>query len=337
MKLLQAMRGIGVTATALIFALTAPSFADVQKVRIGYDVVPIHLAPLAFGLDSDVLPNKGKNYEPDLIRFRGSSLQLQALAADELDIAVLAFSTLAAGIVNARQDIVAIADVAQDGPGFSSVYAVLEDSEIQTVEDLDGKILSINRAGGAVDMAARVVLTKAGLAPGSDVTILEAGFGGQEAMLREGKTDVAVFIAPFWSRAQKTGGVRPLFHQRDGLGDTQFLLYAAKKEFIENNRDVLVNVMEDYIRGIRWLTDEANRDEALDMIAAWNKNERSNYEAWALIPSEDYRHDANGKVNVEALQSNINTLNELGLLRETLDVNDIVDHSLVEEAAARIK
>lgn len=337
MKLLRTVRNLAATASIMGMALASPSFADGQSVRIGYDVVPIHLAPLIFGLGNDVLPNKGVNYEPDLIRFRGSSLQLQALAADELDIAVLAFSTLAAGIVNARQDIVAIADVAQDGPGFSSVYGVLEDSEIQTVEDLDGKVLSINRAGGAVDMAARVVLTKAGLTPGSDVTILEAGFGGQEAMLREGKTDVAVFIAPFWSRAQKTGGIRPLFHQRDGLGDTQFLLYAAKKDFIAENREVLVNVMEDYIRGIRWLTDEANRDAALDMIAAWNKNDRSNYEAWALIPSEDYRHDANGKVNVDAMQSNINTLHELGLLRKTLDVNDIVDHSLVEEAAARIK
>ena len=104
--------------------------------------------------------------------------------------------------------------------------------------------------------------------PGVDVNILEAGFSNQEAMLREGKTDVAVFIAPFWSRAQKTGGIRPLFYQRDGLGDTQFLLYAAKKDFIAENREILVDVMEDYIRGIRWLTDEANRDQALDMIAA---------------------------------------------------------------------
>ena len=336
MKLLRTLKVLGVALAGAI-AMTGTVNAEAQKVRIGYDVVPIHLAPLVFGLDTDVLANKGTKYEPDLIRFRGSSLQLQALAAGELDIAVLAFSTLAAGIVNARQDIVAIADVAQDGPGFSSVYGVLEDSPIQSVDDLNGKILSINRAGGAVDMAARVVMTKAGLKPGVDVNILEAGFSNQEAMLREGKTDVAVFIAPFWSRAQKTGGIRPLFYQRDGLGDTQFLLYAAKKDFIAENREILVDVMEDYIRGVRWLTDEGNRDQALDMIAAWNKNDRSNYEAWSLIPSEDYRHDADGKVNVAALQSNIDTLHELGLLRETLDATEIVDHSLVEEAAARIE
>lgn len=336
MTFMKHLRTLGVAMVAGSLALTAPASADTTKIKIGYDVVPIHLAPLIFGLDDEVLANKGTTYEPDLIRFRGSAHQLAALAAGELDIAVLAFSTLAAGIVNARQDLVAIADVAQDGPGFSSVFGVLEDSPIKTVADLKGGTLSINAAGGGVDMAARSVLAKNGLNAGIDVNFLEAGFGGQEAMLREGKTDVAVFLAPFWSRAQKTGGVRPLFYQRDGLGDTQFLLYAAKREFIEENRDLLVDVMEDYVRGIRWITDAANRDTALDMIAAWNKNDRSNYEAWSLIPEADYRHDANGKVNSDALQSNINTLHELGFLRKTLDVKEIVDHSIVEDAAARI-
>lgn len=320
-----------------LFVYNESANAQAKKIKIGYDVVPIHLAPLIFRLDDSVLVNKGKKYEPDLIRFRGSAHQLAALAAGELDIAVLAFSTLAAGIVNARQDLVAIADVAQDGPGFSSVYGVLENSPIKSVKDLKGKTLSINAAGGAVDMAARTVIAKNGLKPGSDVVILEAKFGAQEAMLREGKTDVAVFIAPFWARANKKGGIRPLFHQRDGLGNTQFLLYAAKRDFVKKNRGLLVDVMEDYVRGIRWITTPANRDKALDMTAAWNKNDRSRYENWAFIPELDYRHDSNGKVNVGALQSNIDTLHKLGFLKKTLVAKDVVDHSIVEEAASRIK
>lgn len=331
------LRSIGAAVLATAFIWSGGASADGKKIKIGYDVVPIHLAPLIFNLDSDVVKNKGKTYEPDLIRFRGSAHQLAALAAGELDIAVLAFSTFAAGIVNARQDIVAIADVAQDGPGFSSVYGVLDSSPIKSVNDLKGKTLAINAAGGAVDMAARVVLGKNGLKPGSDVVILESGFGAMEAMLREGKTDVAVFLAPFWSRASAKGGVRPLFHQRDGLGTTQFLLYAAKRDFVKNNRALLIDAMEDYVRGIRWLTDPANRDKALDMAAAWNKNKRDGYVGWAFLPDKDYRHDKDGKVNVGALQSNIDTLNELGFLRKTIKVEDHLDHSIVEEAAKRIQ
>ena len=68
----------------------------------------------------------GKDYTIDFIRFKGSSLVLQALAADQVDVGVLAFSTFATGIINAHLPIVGIADVAQDGPSFSTIYARVE-------------------------------------------------------------------------------------------------------------------------------------------------------------------------------------------------------------------
>jgi hypothetical protein len=39
---------------------------------------------------------------------------------------------------------------------------------------------------------------------------------------------------------------------------------------------------------------------------------------------------------VKALQSNINSLKELGLLKQTLDVTPHVDNSLLDEAAKRL-
>ena len=79
----------------------------------------------------------GKDYTIDFIRFKGSSLVLQALAADQVDVGVLAFSTFATGIVNANLPIEGIADVAQDGPSFSTIYGVLDSSPIKSVKDLE--------------------------------------------------------------------------------------------------------------------------------------------------------------------------------------------------------
>jgi hypothetical protein len=58
---------------------------------------------------------------------------LQALAADQVDVGVLAFSTFATGIMNGNLPIKGIADVAQDGPSFSTVYGVLASSPIKSV------------------------------------------------------------------------------------------------------------------------------------------------------------------------------------------------------------
>ncbi len=306
------------------------------KLRSGYVVVPVAMAPLIDKLDG-VVRHKGKSYVPDHIHFRGSSQQLTALAAGELEIAQLAFSSFAGGIVNARQDIVALADIARDGPAHSNVYAVLDKSQIKTVRDLKGKVLAINAKGGAVDMAARVVLLKNGLKPGMDVSIVEARFGAMEAMLRQSKVDIAIFAAPFWAKASHKGGVRPLFRQRDGIGTSQFLFYVAKREFVRKNRAALVDWLEDYIRGTRWLLDPANREKALDMTAAFTKRKRRIYKSWAFTKDKDLYHDRSARLDVKALQRNIDTMHEQGILRRSFDVTKNVDESLVKEAAARIK
>ena len=327
------LASVCVAAVALGIAVSASAQT---KVRVGYTVIPVHLATLIFN-GSGAAVHQGKSHNTELIHFRGSAAQLTALAANELDLAVLAFSTFGAGIVNARQDLVALADVARDGPQFSNVFGVMANSPIKSVKDLKGKVLAINGKGGAVDMAARTVLLQNGLKPGTDVTIVEARFGAMEAMLRQGKTDVSVLVAPFWARAKAKGGIRPLFTQRDGLGDTQFLLYAAKRDFVKKNRAVLVDWLEDYVRGTRWALDPANRDTALDMSAKLTKRNRKAFASWAFTKDGDVYHDPNGRLDVPALQRNVDTLHKLGILRRTFDVTKNIDESLVIEAAARIK
>lgn len=328
----------GILASVVVgAAILASGAANAQtKIRVGYSVIPIHMAPLIFERD-DLATHKGKSYTVEMIHFRGSAAQLTAMAAGELDLAVLAFSTFAGGIVNARQDLLALADVARDGPQFSSVYAVRDDSPIKTVKDLKGKVLAINGKGGAVDMAARTVFLKNGLKPEMDVNIIEARFGAMEPMLRQGKIDVAVFVAPFWAKAQQKGGVRPLFYQRDGLGTTQFLLYAAKRDFVEKNRAALVDWMEDYIRGINWMLDAKNRDEAVRMAADYTKGKPEAFASWAFDKEKDYYHDPEARLDIPALQRNVDALHKLGILRRTIDVSKYVDESLVKEAAARLK
>ncbi len=338
MKSIKRM-GFAVAAGLLVLAslsvAAGPASAQI-KLRIGFVVIPIHMGPLIYQID-EVSRNKGKSYTAEFIHFRGSAPQLTALAAGELDFAVLAFSTFAGGVVNARQDIVGVADVARDGPGFSNVFGVLENSPIKSVKDLKGKVLAINAKGGAVDMAARTIMLQNGLKPGRDVTIVEARFGAMEAMLRQGKVDVATLIPPFWARASAKGGVRPLFYQKDGLGDTQFLFYVAQRKFVEKNRAAVVDWLEDYVRGTRWLLDPRNRDRALDMTAKLTKRKKRNYASWAFLEGKDLYHDPNGRLDLAALQRNVDTLHKLGILRRTFDVTKNVDESLVIEAAARLK
>jgi sulfonate transport system substrate-binding protein len=317
---------------AALTALGTTVSAAPLKLRVSYDTIPTHLAPIIFKM-ADQLKYFGKDYTIDFIRFKGSSLVLQALAADQVDVGVLAFSTFATGILNAHLPIVGIADVAQDGPSFSTVYAVKADSPIKTVKDLKGATIGVNAFGGAVDMAARGELRKNGLTPDKDVRIIEASFGAMEAMTKANKIQVGAFLAPFWWKAQKDGGFRQLFTQKDGMGgDTEFLFFCAKQDFIKAHRDVLVKFLADYVHGIGVVHDPKNRERVLKIMAEVSGRPEAAFAQWALLPGKDLYHDPHGLVNVKALQNNVDTLAALKMIPKSFAVSQHVDNSLVEAA-----
>lgn len=324
--------GVAALAAASLLMLSlATARAAPVKLKLGFDTIPTHLAPVIFQFP-DELRHFGKDYTIEFTRFRGSALQLQAIASGEVDLGVLAYSSFATGILNAHLPIKAVADVAQDGPWFSTVYCVLAASPIQSVKDLKGKVIAVNAFGGAVDLAARSLVLKNGLKPNTDVTFIEANFANEEAMLREGKIQVAGLVQPFWSYIEANGQVRPLFTQRDGLGVTEFLFFAGRQDVIAAKRDVLVKFLEDYVRGTRFVVDPKNRERVLKAVAQLNQQPESKFADWALLKDKDYFHAPDGKVNAAALQKNVDQLAELGEIKATFDVGPYIDNSLVEDA-----
>ena len=326
---------IGRLASALaglaILTFGPGAAAAPPTLKVGFDTIPTHLAPVIFKIP-EAVHHYGKDYTIEFTRFRGSALQLQAIASGEVDLGVLAFSSFATGIVNAHLPIKAVADVAQDGPWFSTVYCVRADSPIKSLKDLKGATIAVNAFGGAVDLAARSLVIKQGLKPNTDVNFIEANFANEEAMLRENKIQVAGLVQPFWSLTEANGGVRPLFAQKDGLGTTEFLFFGAREDVIKAKRDLLVKFFADYISGIRYVTDPAHRDQVLKVVGELNNQPPSKFAPWALLKDKDYYHDPDGMVNAKALQSNIDELAKLGEIKATFDVGSHIDNSLVQDA-----
>ena len=337
----RANRGLRVAAAMLAVSAiflgngATAARAEPVKLRIGYDVIPVHIIPVIFKMP-EFLKHYGKDYTIEFIRFKGSPLQVQALAAGEIDIAALAFSTFATSITTAHLPIKGIADLAQDGPWYSQVFGVKKDSPITKIEDLKGKTVAVNAFGGATDMAARVMMVQHGLTPDKDVRIIEGSFGAMPAMVRAGKIDVGSFPAPIWVNAEKAGDIRPLFRQADALGVQQFLLYAAKTDFIKANHKALVAYYEDYLRGLKAVLDPANREHALNVMSEVSGAPVKNFQDWALLKGKDYFHSPDGRINTKALQNNIDALKKLGLLKDTLDVTPHIDNTLVDEAGKQL-
>ena len=324
---------------ALAVMIVASAGAEAQgplKLRVGWAVVPGQLTSIIFA-KPEILKHYGKSYAVELIHFRGSTPQITALAAGELDIAALAFSSFGLAIQNAHMnDLRFIGDLYQDGIDgyYANEYLVRTDSPIHKVEDLKGKVLATNGLGGAVDMALRKILRDHGLEENRDYQIVEIQFPNMAAALEEKKVDLAGMVMPFALIAKKTGKVRTLFTMKDAMGEAQTTLMAARQGFIAQHRAVLVDFFEDWQRAMRWYYDPKNRAEAIRILSNFTKQPPAAYEDW-LFTKEDYYRNPDVIPNVKALQNNLNVQKELGLLNISIDVNKYADLSLVEDAAKR--
>jgi len=328
----------GIAAGAALAADTrrARAQAGPLKIRVGWVVVPASSAPLVLE-KKDILAHFGKSYVAEATRFEGTPPVITALAADQLDIGPLAFSSFGLAIQNAHMhDLRAICDEIQDGvPGHgSNEFMVLNDGPVKTVADLKGKVLATNAMGSAVDIAMRAVLRRSGLEANRDYTIVEAPFPAMRAMLAEKKADLISAVPPFSLDPDLRSIAHTLFTQKDAFGITQLTMWTARTGFIQQNRAALVDFLEDTVRAIRWYTDPKNHEEAVAIVARLNKAPPARMD-WAFTSRDQFR-DPNGMPNLNALQSNLKLQKQIGFLNDDIDVKNYSDVSMVEEAAKRL-
>jgi len=125
---------------------------------------------------------------------------LTALLAGELDYAtILPFLT---GASARGLPVKILAAVTK-----SSSYVIISRPEINNIKGLKGKKIGINSFGSSADYAAYAAVSRSGLDPNRDVTILPIGGGSPErfAALASGSVDATVVTSPSEYAAEKQG------------------------------------------------------------------------------------------------------------------------------------
>jgi len=324
----------GLTA-ALLYAAAAQ--AEPVKIRISW-VAPVTNWPSILLEKKDLAQHLGKSYTLEPVRYPGTPPMVTALANGELEIATLAYSTLAIAIQNAgMDDLRVIADEFRDGvEGYhSQEYMVLADGPVKKVDDLKGRVIMTNAAGSAVDVAMRAMLRKFSLEDKRDYAMIESAFPTMRAMLSEKKVDMIPAVIPFAYDPELRKIGRTLFVQRDAIGVTDMIIWAARKPFIDKNRAALVDFMTDSLRITRWYLDPKNHAEAMEIAGRVTKQPAERFD-W-LFTKRDAYHDPDMMPDLGALQKNVDMTRDLGFIRSPLDVKKHADLSLTEDAIKRLK
>jgi sulfonate transport system substrate-binding protein len=311
--------------------------AEPLKIRIGWSSMPAQMIPVLYS-KPEILKYYGRSYVVEPVMVRGAASNVIALAADEVDLAVLSPTVLNDAVLNARQDVRVLADVVQDGVGdqYSEAFLIRKDAGINAVTDLKGKRIGAAPNGSTIETALRVMLKKNGLIAKRDYTLVETNGRSMSVLLEEGKIDIGAVAMPLAEQMLASGKYDVLFRAKDAVGPSQYLFLAGRADFLNRNRSKMNDFFEDHVRAMRWFMDPANRTEALNLIGGYLKlpPERLSY----LFTKSDMYRDPFLVPNVRILQDTLTGIKDAGLAQDIIQVEPrYVDLSFVEEAKRRLE
>src|SRR5262245_41054600 len=157
---------------AICLLLTALSWnntiqAQATRINMGYSAISGNALPAWIARDAGIFEKNG--LDAQLVYFTGGTTAVMALISGDTPFAYLA----GPAVVNA---VLAGSDATLIAGGITSFnYYLVSRADIKTAEQLKGGIVAISRFGSASDVVARFALSKIGLAPERDVTIVQIG------------------------------------------------------------------------------------------------------------------------------------------------------------------
>lgn len=196
----------------------------------------------------------------------GGTTALQALIAKNVDTAGSAWPAWI-NIVASGGKIKAVLGTivsTKDNKSGTSGLLVLEDSSIHTIKDLVGKRIAVNVLGAEADYVIREYLKNNGLSINQVQLVVVPG-ENQEQMLRSKQVDAAAWTTsggPQFDMTVEKGGVReiPSTRNYDVKGETVFLGFGFRNDFIEKHPDAVRNYVRAYDVARRILYDEFQKN-----------------------------------------------------------------------------
>ncbi len=286
-------------------------------------------------MQKNVLKNYGKDYTIDMTFTRGTPEAATLLAASQADMATLSFSVFATSVLKniVPGGMTIVSDNYQDGKsGYAqNTFFVLKDSPIKTTKDLKGKIIGVNAFGSAVDLAMRVKLTKDGIDPKKDVQVVEVAFPNQAAAIREKRIDCGILILPFMNAEIVKGDLRPLFTGGDAFGPYAVIFQVVTNNFLKAHTDAVKAFLADYVTGLHWFYDPANRAKAVEITAEFTKSPAAVLDSY-FMTKKDYYRDPNGCITAPIIQTPIDAMYQQGLLQSPVKVADYINTSYLPAA-----
>jgi ABC-type nitrate/sulfonate/bicarbonate transport system substrate-binding protein len=250
-----------------------------------------------------------------------------ALLSGQVQIAQLGGSEVLSAAANGG-DLVIVANLVPVFP-----YLFMTPSSIATIADLKGKKVGVSKIGGSADIATRVALTRNGLDPNRDVTIVETGSAANRvAALRTGALQGGLSQPPESTTLQSQGfhAVYDMARQKLPAANT---VVATTGAYLKAHRQVV----QEYVDALVETIARVKKDKAFaeQVLTHWEKVTDAALldDTYTFYTNEVFATYPTPKR--EQYQPAIDTLKVKDAKVAAYDVGKLLDPSFVKSAQSR--
>jgi NitT/TauT family transport system substrate-binding protein len=298
--------------------------AQLKKIRFSASSIAVTELQFKIAQLKGFYRDEGLDLETILIR---GAVGLQALLGGSVDYSSAAGALIAAAVRGVPVKLVLIVN---SKPQFDLVGQ----PEIKTIQQLKGKFIGISSRGGAVDLLTQLILTKNGVTPNKDATLLVIGTPEELALaLRTGRI-AACLLTPPRQLILYREGFSKLAYSGDYLTAYPSGGIGATDEKIKTSPAEVLAFVRASLRGLQYYTQ--NRADSIEMLSRHLgiKDPSLAGEAYDLHIS---RLGVIGTLDDAWMRGAIDfTKKSLGVTKD-IPPNQVFDFSFVEKALAKSK
>ena len=239
--------------TLLVFIATASAWGQTrEKVRVALGSISVSSSMFPIAQQVGIFPKHGIDMEP--IYFGGGMNSIAAVTSNSVQF-LAAGSTATVGARLGGIDIIILTVQSN-----KVEYSVFVASDIKTVQDLKGKIVTGTRPGASADSALRLYLRRNGLEPDKDVifiSVAESQQGRYNALARG--TVSATVLSPPFSNVARQAGFRELADLRKTDIEYAGNSIAGMTPYIKSHSPLVENFLRGYIESLHFFRTQRER------------------------------------------------------------------------------
>lgn len=301
-----------------------------KSIRIGFFPNVTHTQALV-GRGSDIFKKRiDKDYSLEWKKFNAGPAELEALLTEEIDIGYIGPGPAVNGYNVSEGELQIIAGVSKSG----AVLVKGKNSNIETVDDLKNKKISIPQYGNTQDIVLRGLMKDNDLKDtvrGGTVEVVQASNPDVKMLLEEENIDAAFVPEPWGSRLEQEIGAKVVLDYDETWreGDYSSAVIIARAEFVKENPEAVKQFLEAHVDATEYINKSPKEAKAI-INSQIKELMREPLDQDVLDRSMD-RLTVTYDPNKESIEEIVSISEEIGYLRGKTNLTDMFNIEILNQ------